>query len=131
MSATVGGAEVGPGAVVVSMVTVLVGMVALGSVATTSASPAVRRLVAGHLTLALGGIVSLLVAVVASSSGIAWVSFAVFVGTGLLGLSLLLRARAPAVGPGPVPLPVVVLHGAAALVTILLVLLTAVGVART
>jgi hypothetical protein len=132
----------GAGAVVVSIVAVLLGMVALGYVATPGASSTVRTLVAGHLGLAFVGIVLLLVAVVAISGGLAWASFAVLVGAAALGLSLLVHARpsrqadphgndgASERDKGPVPWPIVILHGTAAATTILLVLLMAVGVAK-
>jgi hypothetical protein len=128
--------------VVVAIVAVLLGMVALGYVATPGASSSVRTLVAGHLGFAFVGIVLLLVAVVAVSGGLAWASFGVLVGTAVLGITLLVRASpswqadpdgkdgAPKRDLGPVPWPVVVLHGTAAATTVLLVLLVAVGVGR-
>jgi hypothetical protein len=132
----------GAGAVFLSMLTVLVGMAALSHVVTDRAPSSLRTLVVGHVSFAFGGILLLLVAVVGASSGIAWTSFGVLVATGLLGATVLLRAprvhpAAPAgadkdVVPdvGPVPVAVVVLHGAAAVGTILLVLLTAAGASR-
>jgi hypothetical protein len=136
----------GAGATILAILTVLVGMAALAHVSTPHASRPLRRLIAGHLSLAFAGVVLLLVAVVGASGGIAWASFAVLMCTGLVGLGVLLRARREAPGVGsmlesgqlleegrvdsPVPVPVVVLHGAAAILTLLLVVLTALTVAK-
>lgn len=129
-------------AVILAMVTVLVGMVALGALATPSGPSPLRSLVTGHLVCAFTGVVVLLIAVVGASRGLALLSFGVLFGTGVLGLSVLLRARHTEPAPpgpdedpdrkvGPVPLPVVVLHGAAAVGTIVVVFLTAMAMAKT
>jgi hypothetical protein len=131
-------------AVIFSILTVLFGTVALGEVATPASTGGVRALVAGHLLLALCGFVLLLVAVVGASQGVAWGSFVVLVGAAVLGVSTLLRSsrtRGGGDGADPAPdaeagsassvaVPVIVLHGAAALITITLVWLTAIGVAQ-
>ena len=128
-------------AVILAMLTVLVGMVALGALATPSGPSALRSLVTGHLVCAFSGIVLLLVAVVGASRNLALASVGVLFATGLLGLSVLLRSRTtlrPPPGPdsvpdrkeGTVPVAVAVLHGAAAVLTILVAFLAAVGMAR-
>jgi hypothetical protein len=135
-------AEGGPvalAAVLVAIVTVLVGTILLGDVATPAASPAVRARLAGHLLLAAVGVVLLLVATVADSRKLTWITLLVLLGAGALGL-LTLRltgvrrrgaaarpeeggdGRRPATAP---PIAVVVVHGAVAALTILLVLLAA------
>ena len=128
-------------AVILAMFTVLVGMLALGALATPSGPSTLRSLVTGHLVCAFSGIVLLLIAVVGASRNLALASFGVLFGTGLLGLSVLLRSRTtPRPPPGPeedpdrnvgtVPGAVVVLHGAAAVLTILVAFLAAIGMAH-
>jgi hypothetical protein len=127
----------GLAAVLVAIITVLFGTVALGDVATPSASGDVKMRVAGHLLLAGTGLVLLLVAVVAASGRLAWVSLIVLLGAASLGLATLVRAARRAdeaaattdpdrPAPAGAPRTVVVLHGGAAGLTILLVLLAAV-----
>ena len=131
----------GLAAVIFAIVTVLFGTVALGEVATPSATSSVRVLVGGHLLLAASGLVLLLVAVVAVSQGVAWASFAVLIGAAALGVSTLVGAGRshPAAlaaqeedqpAKPAVPVVVVVVHGAAAALTIVLVLLAAIGVGK-
>jgi hypothetical protein len=105
-------------------------------------------LIFGHFGLAAVGLVVWIIYLITGLSALAWTAFGLLVPVALLGFVMLLRwlptyrARAvPATG-GPVtrvasdqasperhfPVPVVIAHGLFAVVTVVLVLLTAVGV---
>jgi hypothetical protein len=120
-------------AVLFAIVTVLVGVVALGDVVMSDAGPGLKRLAITHVGVAATGVVLLLVAVVGVSRGQAWASLVVLLVAGVIGLTTLAltrRPRAPGSDSHPkakVPLPVVIVHGAAALVTIATVLAAAAG----
>jgi hypothetical protein len=120
-------------AVLFAIVTVLVGVVALGDVVTSQAGSGLRRLAIAHVAFALTGVVFLLVAVVGVSRGPAWVSLIVLLLAGFLGLTTLAFTRRPSrLSPDAVPkarvaLPVVIVHGAAAVITLLTVLAAAAG----
>ena len=92
-----------------------------------------------HFGLAALGLVIWIVYVIADSDALAWVAFVALVPVALLGFSMLaiwLRGRRPATAGAPesagaeqrFPVPIVVLHGLLAVVTVVLVLLTAAGV---
>jgi hypothetical protein len=108
-------------------------------------------LICCHLGLAAAGLVVWIVYVAADKDALAWIAFALLVPVALLGFTMLAiwlrRRRAPAAGhpvpsggatgPGPTtaapaeqrfPVPIVIGHGLLALVTVILVLLTAAGV---
>jgi hypothetical protein len=123
----------GVGAVLFSIVTILMGTVAVGDVATPSITPRTKVLVAGHLLLAGSGAVLLVVALLSVRRGTAWVSVAVLVAAATFGVAVLTRARLarrPADSEDgaerPVWLPVVVAHGGAALLTVFFAVLLAV-----
>ncbi|WP_432027976.1 hypothetical protein [Streptomyces sp. 1222.5] len=106
--------------------------------------------VLGHFALAAIGLVVWIVYVVADKAALAWTAFVLLLPVALLGFVMLARwipvHRAPATGAGPhvtaaaagaddavpaerhFPVPVVVAHGLFAVATLLLVLLTALGV---
>ena len=118
---------------------------------TTSFRP---PLIFGHFLLAAVGLVLWLVYVVTDADGLTWPTFAILVVVGLLGGTMFMRwlgvrraatatvgagadtATPPAVEPrsaeepaeGGLPVPVVALHGVLAVATVVLVLLTALGV---
>jgi hypothetical protein len=120
-------------ALLFAIITVLVGVVALGDVVTGDSRSGLKRLAVIHVGCALAGVVLLLVAVVGVSRGPAWASLIALLIAAGLGLTTLalIRRRSRAVaaaGPAPrVPLPVVIAHGAAAAITIVSVLAAAVG----
>ncbi|MGC0334431.1 hypothetical protein RKD23_007421 [Streptomyces sp. SAI-170] len=102
----------------------------------------------GHFALAAVGLVVWIIYVVADKSALAWTAFALLLPVALLGFLMLARwipvhrdrgtaEAATAAGPGPeaavpaerhFPVAVVVAHGLLAVVTLVLVLLTALGV---
>ncbi|MGI5170847.1 hypothetical protein ACQEU3_41500 [Spirillospora sp. CA-253888] len=97
----------------------------------------------GHFLLAAAGLVVWIVYLVAGNGALAWTAFGLLLPVALLGLVMLLRwipvhrtartgARTPGNGPAPAerafPVPVVVGHGVLAVATVVLVLLTALGV---
>jgi hypothetical protein len=120
-------------AVLFAIVTVLAGVVALGDVVMSDAGVGAKRLAVAHVSLASVGIILLLVAVVAVNRGPAWASFTALLVAGGLGLTTLILTRRPrrrAVDDPPsggVPLPVIVIPGAAAVITIVSVLVAAAG----
>lgn len=118
-------------ALLFAIVTVLVGVVALGDVVMGDAGAGLKRLAVAHVGLAATGVILLLVAVVGVSRGTAWASLIALLVAAAMGLTTLAltRRQAPA-GATPkrgVALPVVIAHGAAALVTIGTVLAAAAG----
>ncbi|MFF4401096.1 hypothetical protein [Streptomyces sp. NPDC001480] len=104
----------------------------------------------GHFALAAVGLVVWIVYVVADKSGLAWTAFGLLLPVALLGFVMLGRwipvhrgramaAAAPGAAAAPVtgetvpaerhfPVPVVLAHGLFAVVTLVLVLLTALGI---
>jgi manganese efflux pump family protein len=96
-------------------------------------------LVFGHVLLAVAGLVVWIVYLVNDSEGLAWTAFIILVPVALLGLTMFARwvqagdhRRSAASGaPRPeshFPLPVVIGHGLFAVTTVVLVLLTALGI---
>ncbi|MGW3991266.1 hypothetical protein [Streptomyces sp. NPDC004830] len=116
----------------------------------TGASHLPVPVVLGHFALAAIGLVVWIAYVVADTSALAWTAFALLLPVALLGFVMLARwipvrrggtanpvAHTAATGPGAegtvpaerhFPVPVVVAHGLLAVVTLVLVLLTALGV---
>jgi hypothetical protein len=97
-------------------------------------------LIFGHFLLAATGLVLWIIYLVADSSALAWVSFAILLVVALLGFTMFARwlqeRRAPVAAGGPAsaqtpeqhfPVPVVILHGLLAATTLVLVLLAALG----
>jgi len=101
----------------------------------------------GHFLLAAAGLVVWIVYVIVDKTALAWIAFALLVPVALLGFTMLARwipvyrARATRLGPGTAaatelvapaernfPVAVVAGHGLFAVVTVVLVLLTALGV---
>ena len=100
----------------------------------------------GHFALAAAGLVLWIVYVLVDSDALAWVAFVVLLPVAVLGFTMLLRwipsyrARSAVVAGGAaeaaaevpaerhMPVAVVVLHGLLAVVTVVLVLLVALGV---
>jgi hypothetical protein len=111
-------------ALLFAIVTVLVGVVALGDVVMGDAGAGLKRLAVAHVGLAATGVILLVVAVVGVSRGPAWASLVALSAAAALGLTTLALTRRPApAGEGAIPkrhvaLPVVIAHGAAALITI-------------
>jgi manganese efflux pump family protein len=96
-------------------------------------------LVFGHVLLAVVGLVVWILYLVIDSDGLAWTAFVLLVPVALLGFTMLARwvaagdhRRSAAVGASRpeshFPLPVVIGHGLFAVTTVVLVLLTALGV---
>jgi hypothetical protein len=118
-------------AVLFAIVTVLVGVIVLGDVVGEAGSR-LKKLAATHVVVAAAGVTVLLIALVDASRVTLWVSFLALLVAGFIGLATLTWNRRPDRDPAQVPegqahlpLPVVVIHGAAAGLTLLLVLLTA------
>ncbi|MBF6335795.1 hypothetical protein IU450_07845 [Nocardia abscessus] len=91
----------------------------------------------GHFALAVAGLILWIVYLFVDTESLAWVAFALLIPVALLGFAMLLRwiptyrARsAGTAGPpeGHFPVAVVAGHGVLAVVTVVLVLLTALGV---
>lgn len=99
----------------------------------------------GHFALAAAGLVLWIIYVLVDSDALAWVAFLVLLPVAVLGFTMLLRwlpsyrARSAVVAGGAsdaaevpaerhLPVAVVVLHGLLAVVTVILVLLVALGV---
>jgi hypothetical protein len=128
----------GVGAVLFSIVRILMGTVALGDIATASVTSRTKALVAGHLVLAGSGAVLLVVALLSLSRRTAWLSVAVLVAAATFGIALLSSVRLghrtgePEDGAErPVWLRVVVAHGGAALLTVVFAVLMAVRATKT
>jgi hypothetical protein len=88
-------------------------------------------LVFSHFGLAVIGLVLWIVYLVAHRSVLAWVAFVLLLPVALLGFTMLARwipARRTGVAESRFPVPVVVGHGLFAATTLVLVLLTALGV---
>ena len=92
-----------------------------------------------HFGLAAAGLVIWIIYLLTDSEALAWIAFVALVPVALLGFSMLaiwLAGRRPAAAGAPesaaaeqrFPVPIVVLHGLLAVVTVVLVLLTALGV---
>jgi hypothetical protein len=87
-------------------------------------------LVFGHFALAAIGLVLWIVYVAVDSEALAWIAFVLLLPVALLGFTMLLRWLPARRGGGVesrLPLPVVVGHGAFAVVTVVLVLASALG----
>ncbi|HET6355420.1 hypothetical protein [Streptomyces sp.] len=94
----------------------------------------------GHFALAAIGLVVWIIYVINDKDAMAWTAFGLLVPVALLGFTMLARwipvrrdrASAPATGELPAerhfPVPVVAGHGLFAVVTVVLVLLTALGI---
>ncbi|MFE7800312.1 hypothetical protein [Nocardia sp. NPDC057440] len=103
--------------------------------ATTHLPPPV---VFGHFLLAVAGLVVWIVYLVIDKTALAWIAFALLVPVALLGFTMLVRwlpvyrARSAADVPAPAeqhfPIAVVAGHGVFAVTTVILTLLTALGV---
>ncbi|NBH09777.1 hypothetical protein [Amycolatopsis sp. SID8362] len=94
-------------------------------------------LVFGHFALAAAGLVLWIVYLIAGGRTLAWIAFVLLVPVALLGFTMLARwipgyrARAATADPAPeqhFPVVVVGAHGLVAVVTVVLVLLAALGV---
>ncbi|MEV0244501.1 hypothetical protein AB0I06_31970 [Streptomyces sp. NPDC050674] len=110
----------------------------------TGATRLPAPVVFGHFALAALGLVVWIVYVVADESALAWTAFGLLLPVALLGFVMLarwipVRRAHPAVSAAPAesgtvpaerhfPLPVVIAHGLFAVVTLVLVLLTALGI---
>ena len=99
----------------------------------------------GHFALAAAGLVVWIIYLVADTSALAWIAFILLIPVALLGFVMFARwlsvRKAPAVAPaaanpGPeaepaerhLPVPVVLAHGLFAVITVVLVLLSALGI---
>ena len=99
----------------------------------------------GHFALAAAGLVVWIIYLVADTSALAWIAFILLIPVALLGFVMFARwlsvRKAPAAvpagaAPGPetepaerhLPVPVVLAHGLFAVITVVLVLLSALGV---
>ena len=88
-------------------------------------------LVFTHFALAVAGLVLWIVYLVAHKTALAWVAFVLLLPVALLGFTMLARwipARHTDTAESRFPVPVVVGHGLFAATTLVLVLLTALGV---
>jgi hypothetical protein len=88
-------------------------------------------LVFGHFLLAAGGLIVWIVYVVADTEALTWIAFVLLVAVAVLGDLLFLRwwrGRGSGAVESGLPKPVVYTHGVFAVTTIVLVLLTALGV---
>jgi hypothetical protein len=95
-------------------------------------------LILGHFLLAAGGLVVWIVYIAVDSDALAWLAFATLVVVALLGWTMFAiwwrSKEARAQGPPDIrpearfPKPVIALHGLLAVTTVVLVLLTALGV---
>lgn len=104
------------------------------------ASTLAPPLVLGHFLLAAAGLIVWVIYVVTEAEALAWIAFVALVVVAVLGDVLFLRwlrvRRGQPVGTGAgtelperkFPVPVVALHGLVAVTTVVLVLLTALGV---
>ncbi|WP_327575937.1 MULTISPECIES: hypothetical protein [unclassified Streptomyces] len=98
--------------------------------------------ISGHFALAAVGLVVWIIYVITDEDALAWTAFGLLVPVALLGFAMLARwlpvhrARSAAAAPGAesepaeryFPVPVVAGHGLFAVVTVVLVLLTALGI---
>jgi hypothetical protein len=122
--------------------------IAKGGARSPSSSQLPPALIFGHFALAAVGLVVWIVFVIAGSKALAWIAFALLVPVALLGFAMLARwiptyrARAAVVAGGPAasgpsaaepaerhfPVALVAGHGLLAVVTVILVLLAALGI---
>ncbi|WP_433562024.1 hypothetical protein ACQP1O_31515 [Nocardia sp. CA-151230] len=113
--------------------------IAKGGVRQPSSSHLPPPVIFGHFLLAVAGLVLWIIYLVVSTKAVAWVAFALLIPVALLGFFMLLRwlpvyrgqaAGAPQSEPAERHFPVLVVggHGVFAVVTVVLVLLTALGV---
>jgi hypothetical protein len=107
--------------------------------ATSTPTRLAPPLVFGHFLLAVAGLIVWIIYLVTDSSGLAWTAFVLLLPVAVLGFTMLARwigagdhrRGASTAGGRPeshFPLPVVIGHGLFAVATVLLVLLTALGV---
>lgn len=111
--------------------------------ARTGASRLPAPVIFGHFALAAIGLVVWIIYVIGDQDALAWTAFILLVPVAVLGFTMLARwlagrrttagtvASTVAQGPAPeqsFPVPVVLLHGLLAVTTVVLVLLTALGV---
>lgn len=88
-------------------------------------------LVFGHLLLAVAGLVLWIIYLVAGDEPLAWAAFVVLLPVALLGFTMFARwlpARRTGVAESRFPVPLVLGHGLLGAATLVLVLLTAIGV---
>jgi hypothetical protein len=88
-------------------------------------------LVFGHFLLAAAGLIVWIVYVVADTEALTWIAFVVLIAVAVLGDLLFLRwwrGRGSSAVESALPKPIVYTHGLFAVTTIVLVLLTALGV---
>lgn len=88
-------------------------------------------LVFGHFALAVAGLVLWIAYLAVDNDGLAWAAFAVLLPVALLGFTMFARwipARRTGTAESRFPVPVVIAHGLFAAATLVLVLLTALGV---
>ncbi|MFE3230060.1 hypothetical protein [Nocardia sp. NPDC059228] len=113
--------------------------IAKGGVQQRSSSHLPRPVIFGHFLLAVAGLVLWIIYLVVSTKAVAWVAFALLIPVALLGFFMLLRwlpvyrGRTGGILSSTPPehhFPVIVVggHGVFAVVTVVLVLLTALGV---
>lgn len=125
-------------ALIAWVVTAAGGFVLLGTWLARGGSPSSRfspTLIFGHFALAAAGLVVWIVYLFADQTMLAWIAFVLLVPVALLGFTMLVkwlptyRARATAGVDAPAerhfPVVVVGAHGVVAVVTVVLVLLTA------
>lgn len=123
-------------ALIAWVVTALGGFVLLGRwLQAGGQKPGASRLPApvvfGHFLLAAAGLVVWIVYVATDTEALAWIAVALLVLIALLGFTMLLRwfpSRNSAGADSRIPLPVVGAHGVLAVTTVVLVLLSALGV---
>jgi hypothetical protein len=85
----------------------------------------------GHFGLAVAGLVLWIIYLVAGSGALAWIAFVVLLPVALLGFTMFARwlsSRRTAAVESHFPLPLVLGHGLFAATTLVLVLLTALGI---
>ncbi|MET8777987.1 hypothetical protein AB0H49_07765 [Nocardia sp. NPDC050713] len=116
--------------------------IAKGGARQPTASHLPPPVVFGHFLLAAAGLVVWIIYLVVDSTALAWIAFALLVPVAALGFAMLLRwlpvyrsrtaAAAEVIDSAPperhFPVPIVAAHGVLAVTTVVLVLLTALGV---
>lgn len=115
-------------ALILLIVTVLAGTALLAEVAVVlTASRPVMVLVSTHVLLATAAVVLWILALIGDTAGLAWGTFVALLAVVALGATALVRTLRPGVAPQGTKLPrgVMIVHGAAAAVTVVLVLIAA------
>lgn len=121
----------GIAALIAWLVTAGGGFVMLGLWLTGSNRRLAAGLVLGHFALAAIGLVLWIVYLVVGDDALAWLAFALLLVVALLGFTMFTRwlpARRSDIAEARFPLPVVLGHGLLGATTLVLVLLTAIGV---